>query len=111
MHDHVRAIYRAVTGRDLPEPEGSGTSTAEPASARQVERGFAELETMARTIPTVADRVPPFSFAPPLDAYRTDRELIIEIGVPGVDRDDVRVSLSKDTLFIEGSRSTEGLVN
>jgi HSP20 family molecular chaperone IbpA len=104
MHDHVRAIYRAVTGSDLPEPEAAG---AEAPSEDLVAQRFAELESFARSLPTVAERVPPFSFAPPLDAIGTEKELVIELAVPGVDRRDVEVELSQDLLVIAGSRGGE----
>src|SRR5262245_10959 len=112
MHDHVRAIYHTITGKDLPE-----TATAEPATPVSapppeiVAQLFSDLEALARSLPTVAERIPPFSFAPPLDAMATEKELIIEVGVPGVDKRDVRVELSHNVLVISGSRPFEGEAN
>jgi HSP20 family protein len=112
MQDHVRAIYRALTGSDLPDSaHEAGNPVGEAPPPELVARSFAELDVLARGFPAVAERVPPFSFAPPLDAYRTERELVVEVAVPGVGRDDVRVQLDSGTLLIEGSRSTEGMVN
>jgi HSP20 family molecular chaperone IbpA len=109
MHDHVRAIYRVLTGSDLPEkaqePEPAPTGEAPPLDL--VAQRFADLEMVARTIPLVAERVPPFSFAPPLDAIGTDKELIIEIAISGIERRDVDVELSDGLLVISGSRAGE----
>jgi HSP20 family molecular chaperone IbpA len=110
MHDHVRAIHRAVTGADPPEPiqppEGGAPPTME-----SLMRRFAELEALARTTPPIAERVPPFSFAPPIDVISSDRELIVEVGVPGVASDDVEVELNGDTLIVSGARPTSVALN
>jgi len=61
MHDHVRAIHRGVAGGDPPEP-GAAPADSKLTFA-EVARRFAELEEIARSIASVAQRVPPFSFA------------------------------------------------
>jgi HSP20 family molecular chaperone IbpA len=103
MHDHVRAIHRALTGSDPPAREPAGDSAPSP---QLVAHRFAALEALARAIPLVAERVPPFSFAPPLDVSGTDKELIIELGVPGVSHHDVDADVVGDTLIITGARPT-----
>lgn len=112
MQDHLRAIYKAITGGDLPEVKDAAPRSggAIPAAA-EVVQSFAELAALARNIPSVAERVPPFSFTPPLDAYRTPRELVIEVGVPGVERGDVAARIEGSTLIVEGSRPTEVLAD
>jgi len=103
MHDRVRAIYRAATGRDLPEgTEGQATDAAPPPADTLATR-FAELERLALSIPSVAERLPVFSFAPPTDVIDTERELIVELAVPGVDRGDVRTELSGQRLVVSGA--------
>jgi HSP20 family molecular chaperone IbpA len=103
MLDHVRAIHRAVTGGDPPE---QAPPRDEMPSVESVTRLFAELEAYARSKPLLAERVPPFSFAPPLDVIGSERELIVELGVPGVERADVDVDLAGDLLTVSGARST-----
>jgi HSP20 family protein len=118
MRDHVRAIHRSLTGAEPPEPRardanagaGAGanaTGDGAPAlSFDDVARRFAELDALARAIPSVAERVPPFSFAPPLDVIGTERELVLELGVPGVERGDVEVDVAPGELIVTGARHT-----
>ena len=98
MRNRARAIYQALTGTDLPEGESNGSEASE-ISADEVARRFADLEAMARRIPNVA---PSFSFAPPLDARERDGELVLEVALPGIQRDDVTVEVNEDTLVISG---------
>jgi HSP20 family molecular chaperone IbpA len=111
MRDQIRAIYHAVTGSDLPEREAQGGAAPTPPPAEEVSRRFAELEAWSRQVPSVAERVPPFSFAPPLDAYREDRELIVELALPGVEKSDVEVQLSGDLLSVSGVRAGGAIGN
>jgi HSP20 family molecular chaperone IbpA len=110
MNDQVRAIYRALTGQELPDDPPAAARLPDSSPA-EVARVFAELDTLARQIPQVAERVPPFSFAPPLDAVDTGRELLIEVGVPGIEARDVRVELAGDTVTITGVRAGERGMN
>jgi HSP20 family molecular chaperone IbpA len=105
MLDHVRAIHRAVTGADPPEHAAPPEEAPSP-SVESVTQQFADLEAFARSVPLIAERVPPFSFSPPLDIIGTERELIVELGVPGIDRADVEVELAGDVLTVSGARST-----
>jgi HSP20 family molecular chaperone IbpA len=105
MHDHVRAIHRAITGSD--PPDSGSTPTEHPAlTLEQVAERFAELEAVARSLERIAERVPPFSFAPPLDIINTEKEMIFELGIPGVDRSDVEVEVFGDSLIVSGAVST-----
>jgi len=103
MLDHVRAIHRSVTGRELPEAQPSTEGTTPP-TFDDVSRHFAELEAAARAIPRVAERVPPFSFAPPLDVIGTEREVVLELGVPGIERSDVEVEVARGEVIVAGAR-------
>jgi HSP20 family molecular chaperone IbpA len=107
MHDHVRSIHRTVTGSDPPERRPA--DDAEGPSPELVAQHFAELEAFARSSPYIAERVPPFSFAPPMDLIHTEREILIELGLPGVDRSDVEVELEpgEARVTIDGARSPQ----
>jgi HSP20 family molecular chaperone IbpA len=108
MEDQTRAIYRAVTGVDLPDP---APSTGPEVQIEEVARRFADLEAMARTFPAVVERVPPFSFAPPFDALDEGRTLLIELAVPGLERGDVTVERTDDLLIVSGVRTGERASN
>jgi HSP20 family molecular chaperone IbpA len=118
MRDQVRAIYRALTGDEMPEATASeATVSAESPdispeiSMDEVARRFADLEAMARRYPVVTEKVPPFSFAPPIDACDDGQELVIEIAVPGVRQEDVEVTRSGDLLTITGLRNGSRISN
>ena len=105
MHDHVCAIYRALTGDELPErEEGHG---GPPPPFAEVAQRFADLEAQARGLAHVAERLPPFSFAPPMDVLTTEREVLVELGVPGVERHDVQAELHGELLIVDGARPGE----
>src|SRR5262244_2129142 len=93
MLDHVRAIFHAVTGGELPKIDGPATLPSGEAGADLVARRFAELDTLARLLPSVAARVPPFAFSPLVDVLQLTKrkpELLIEVALPGVSEGDVR---------------------
>lgn len=106
MRDQVRTIYRVATGTDIPEVQTSGTEPDTP--IEEVTRSFAELEALARTIPALAEHIPPFSFTPSLDVLVEGDELVIEAAVPGVDREDVAVACVDEILVISGFRRGHG---
>ena len=103
MEEHVRDIYRAVTGGDLPEAAG----VASEVTIDELASRFINLESAARRNPRVADRVPPFSFSPPIDVIANERELVIELAVPGVQRGDVSVVCHGEIVSISGVRPSE----
>jgi HSP20 family molecular chaperone IbpA len=105
MHNHVRAIHRALTGSDPPEPEARAPSAA--LTPELVTQRFAELEAVARSLPPIADRVAPFSFSPPLDVIGTEREVIVELGVPGVEHTDLDVAVLGNALVVSGALATD----
>jgi HSP20 family molecular chaperone IbpA len=104
MLDHVRAIHRSVTGAELPQTEAETRGDSPVPTFEDLTRRFSELEAMARSLPSVAERVPPFSFAPPLDVIGTERELWLELGAPGIDRADVEIKLDGGDLIVSGGR-------
>jgi HSP20 family protein len=50
------------------------------------------------------------AWAPQMDAYEKDDQLIIKAELPGVGKDDVKVSVDRGDLLIEGERKTESEV-
>jgi HSP20 family molecular chaperone IbpA len=109
MRDQVRAIYRALTGDEMPDPKDSGQPSE--ITMDEVARRFADLESMARRIPSVIEKVPPFSFAPPVDACDDGQDVVIEVAVPGVRQEDIEVARVGDMLTISGVRNGSQVSN
>jgi HSP20 family protein len=111
MHDQVRAIFRAVTGSDLPSEPTQALSGQPEVPEQAIYQRFAEVETLARLIPAVAERVPPFAFTPPMDVIEREKELVVELAVPGIAEEDVQVQLHRGLLVVSGTRSSGKLTN
>jgi HSP20 family molecular chaperone IbpA len=107
MMDHVRSIYRAATGADLPhEREGGGPPLREGADDFLLLR-FAELDVLAHLVPNLAGRVPPLSFSPPVEVIDRGGEIVVQVALPGVRNDDVSVQVVEGMLVILGLRQGE----
>lgn len=105
MRDQACIIYRAVTGSDISDLQPLTSESEAP--LEEVTRSFAELEAMTRANPSLAERVPPFSFTPPLDVIIEEEGLLVEVAVPGTERKDISVECENDTLVISGIRRTQ----
>jgi HSP20 family molecular chaperone IbpA len=110
MLDQVRDIYRALSGDNLPEASPTDAGTEAP-PAEEVIRRFADLEALARALPTVAERVPPFSFSPSLDAFDDEHEVLIEVSVPSMERKDIKLERQGELVIISGFRRRERAMN
>jgi HSP20 family molecular chaperone IbpA len=106
MEEHVRDIYRALTGGELRGDELTEPTEGE-LSLDEVTRRFMDLESRVRQIPTIDERVPPFSFSPLLDVIDLDDHTLLELAVPGVDRENVEVVCSGEFITISGVRGGE----
>jgi HSP20 family molecular chaperone IbpA len=100
MHDQVRAIYRAVTGEEVAEADASSVGEE---SDEEITRRFAELEAITRAS-AVSTRVPPFMFTPRVDVIAADGGVLIEVELPGLDRDAISVERRPSSLVISGIR-------
>lgn len=49
--------------------------------------------------------VPTISFsATPVDIYETDKELVVEVGLPGMKKEDISLKVEEDRVVIEGKK-------
>lgn len=107
MIDHVRSIYRAVTGGELPHE----TRAAEPQPAHVPDeillRRFAELDAWAHLVPALAARVPPLSFTPSVEVIDRGGEIVVQAALPGVRKEEVVVDTVAGALVISGLRPGE----
>lgn len=102
MRDQVHDIYQAATGVVFPELEFPASQSEAP--LEDVTRAFAQLEALARTSPALAVRIPPFSFTPPLDVFADGDDVVVELAVPGVEREDITVACEGAMLVVSGAR-------
>jgi len=53
------------------------------------------------------DQLAAGSFVPPVDVYEDEHNLVLKLEVPGVNEEDLNVSVENDTLTIQGERKFE----
>ena len=47
------------------------------------------------------------SFVPPVDVYEDEQNLVLKLEIPGLNEEDINVSLENDTLTVQGERKFE----
>ena len=57
--------------------------------------------------PTGKEQLAAGTFVPPVDVYEDEHNLVLKLEVPGVNEEDLNVSLENDTLMIQGERKFE----
>jgi len=50
----------------------------------------------------------PTSWTPPVDIYETDKEIILEMELPGMSQDDIQVEVRDNLLILRGERHKTG---
>lgn len=74
---------------------------------------FAELERIRREFDRLLDDVIPAAsekaeiYAPPVDVYETESELVVKAELPGVKKEDIDVTIKENTLHIKAERKEE----
>ena len=66
---------------------------------------MSEMEELMNRLPTVAGQ--PKGFVPAMDVYETDKAVVIETPLAGVNPEDVKVSVEKGVLTIQGESNKE----
>jgi HSP20 family molecular chaperone IbpA len=106
MLNEVRAIFHAVTNRELELHAATEHIPVDSATLVDwVTQRFAELDACVRLLPSLAERVPPFSFAPPIDVIEHEHEIVFEAALPGVARREVEVEVVGGHLVVSGLRA------
>jgi HSP20 family protein len=58
-------------------------------------------------VPTGKDQLVAGTFVPPVDIYEDEHNLVLKLEIPGVNEEDLNVSLENSTLTIQGERKFE----
>jgi len=67
---------------------------------------FAEMEETFNRLPSVAGQSMR-AFVPAMDVYETDKAVVVETPLAGVNADDVKVSVEKGVLTVQGESKKE----
>lgn len=64
------------------------------------------------SVPEDAERLPsPFwgrsGMTPAMDVYETDEDVVVKVAIPGIDPDDIDVTMQENTLIIKGEIERE----
>src|SRR5689334_4018979 len=59
------------------------------------------------TAPTGKDQLAAGNFVPPVDVYEDEHNLVLKLEIPGVNEEDLNVSLENNTLTVQGERKFE----
>src|SRR4051812_40482223 len=57
--------------------------------------------------PTGKDQLAAGTFVPPVDVYEDEQNLVLKLEIPGVNEEDLNLSLENHTLMIQGERKFE----
>ena len=73
---------------------------------------FAEIERIRREFDRLLEELVPREegervFAPVVDVYETDQELVVKAELPGVKKENVEVSIRDNALYIRGEQKAE----
>src|SRR3954471_4602717 len=57
--------------------------------------------------PTGKDQLSAGSFVPPVDVYEDEQNLVLKLEIPGLNDEDINVSVENNTLTVQGERKFE----
>ncbi len=73
---------------------------------------FAELERIRREFDRLLEELSPGedmerAFAPAVEMYETDKEIVVKVELPGVKKENIEVSIKDNMLYIRGEKKEE----
>jgi HSP20 family protein len=101
----VEKLYRAVMGRD-PGPI-EGVYAPIPAEKDPVGHVTEQMDRLASLLERLQPRPPAPSWTPPLSVWESDKEMLVCMDLPGVDRESVAVELQGNVLTVSGELKSE----
>jgi HSP20 family protein len=87
----------------------TGTALAPEKSLRK----FATMDPFSRLFERLSifapfeDNVPLSTWTPACDIYETDKDIVLKVEIPGIKKEDVKISLENNVLMIHGERKFE----
>jgi HSP20 family protein len=100
--DRMEEFYRSVTGRDAPAVDtGYAPIPAEKDPAEYVEKQLGRLLQMLGGNPAQA---PGPAWRPAMSVRESDRQILLRVDLPGISRDQVRVTTQGNVLTVSGER-------
>ena len=96
-------VPTTVTATTRPEPASSGAFRALERFADEVNRIFDDFG-LGRGGARVSGYEGAMTWAPRVDVSQHKGDLIIRADIPGVDKDDVKINITEDTVTIHGER-------
>ena len=103
----VREVYEQLTGLpspkvDVRKPRFPLPKEVDPVALVQSEINYLNLYLINSGISLRLSKTP--SWAPPADVYETPRELVFNVELPGLGKDDVTITHADNLLIVRGHR-------
>ena len=102
--EKLERLYTSVTG--MPAPTGAGPYAPIPPEKDPVRHVVEQLDRLVEALRGPGEVAGPSPWAPRAALWQGERELIIQVELPGVPRDGLEVSFQGNVLTVSGSRPT-----
>jgi HSP20 family protein len=102
--EHLELLYRTVTGRTVPNgPTPYAPIPPEKDPVRHVEE---QLDRLLQVLGGPLPQLAPIPWTPRAALLESEREILIQVELPGIPRDGVNVSVLENVLTVSGARPT-----
>jgi HSP20 family protein len=101
--EQLERLYRTVTGKDV--PSGAGPYAPIPPEKDPVRHVEEQLDRLVKVLAGPAPRFPIVPWTPLAALYEDEREIVIQVELPGVARDTLNVSVLQNVLTVSGTRT------
>jgi HSP20 family protein len=101
----VKDLYRKVTGKPAPKIEPV-SYVPFPPGVDPVKHAVAEVQQMKELTDWMALAPGPTAWAPRADSFLTEDTYVVEVEIPGVGREDLKVFVTGGECVVRGERKT-----
>lgn len=99
----VENLFRAITGRDLPEQTAAYAPI--PAERDPVQHVQEQMDRLMQLLGTSnRPEIVPTTFTPPMSVWESGEELLLSVDLPGVARQNLEVSVQGNVVIVVGRR-------